>query len=59
MDVEFFYRVAAFAAALFVAWGLMNVATTKQRRAARSRREEVTRANPDYWGRPARARRRR
>lgn len=59
MDVEFFYRVAAFAGALIVAWGFMNVATMKQRKEARSRREEVTRANPDYWARPARVRRRR
>ena len=57
MDVTFLYRIAAFAGALIVAWGLLNVATWGQRKAARTRREEVTRANPDYWSRPARLRR--
>jgi hypothetical protein len=57
MDVTFLYRIAAMAAGLILAWGLLNVATWRQRREARSRREAVTRANPDYWSRPARIRR--
>lgn len=57
MDVTLLYRIAAFAGALILAWGLLNVATWGQRKAARTRREEVTRANPDYWSRPARLRR--
>jgi hypothetical protein len=59
MDAEILNRIVAFAGALFLAWCLMNAATWKQRRATRARREEVTRANPDYWSRPARVRRRR
>lgn len=59
MDVEFFYRIGAMALGLILAWGLMNAATWGQRKAARARREEVTRSNPGYWSRPARIRRRR
>jgi hypothetical protein len=59
MDVEFLYRIGAMAFGLVLAWGLMNAATWRQRRAARTRRDEVTRANPGYWSRPARIRRRR
>jgi hypothetical protein len=54
MDADILYRIGAMAGGLFLAWALMNAATWNQRRAARTRREAVTRANPTYWAKPAR-----
>jgi hypothetical protein len=57
MDMDIVYRIGAMAFGLLLAYGGVTLITHRPRKAAKARQLELSRANADYWSRPARIRR--